>query len=113
MDNQGEKIKALVREKGLTDEDFAKMLEITRQGVHDIYKRKVIKPKQMKEILQLLGFNENSLASNLQNSEVQTDIPQSELREFYERIIKEKDAHIEDLRRMLFMMERRDTSIGN
>jgi transcriptional regulator len=104
MDNQGDKVKALVREKGLTDEEFAKMLEITRQGVHDIYKRKVIKPKQMKEILQILGFNESYLTGNLQVEE-QKEMPQSEIREFYERIIKEKDAHIEDLRRMLFLVE--------
>jgi transcriptional regulator len=107
MDNQGEKVKALVREKGLNDEDFAKMLEITRQGVHDIYKRKVIKPKQMKEILQVLGFNENLFASNLQSIEEQPAVPQSEIREFYERIIREKDAHIEDLRKMLFLIEKK------
>jgi transcriptional regulator with XRE-family HTH domain len=107
MDNQGEKIKEIVREKGLSDEEFAKMLEITRQGVHDIYKRKIIKPKQMKEILQKLGFTGSILTENLQQIEVQKDMPTYDIRDFYERIIKEKDAHIEDLRKMLFLMDKK------
>lgn len=111
MINHGEEVKRIVREKGITDEDFAKMLEITRGGVLDVYKRPRIKHKQLKEIAQKLNINyAQFLDDELPTEEKQKEIPQSEIREFYERIIKEKDAHIEDLRKMLFLMERRDTA---
>jgi transcriptional regulator with XRE-family HTH domain len=110
MVNQGEEIKKIVREKGITDEEFAKMLEITRGGVLDIYKRPRIKQKQLKEIAQKLNINYAQFLDEIPQLENTKGTLQNDAKEFYERIIRDKDVIIQLLKEKIQWLESR---IGN
>jgi transcriptional regulator with XRE-family HTH domain len=107
MNNQGEKIKEMVRQKGLTDEEFAKMLDITRQGVQDIFKRETIKPKLLSKILQILGVEESVSKESLQPEG--SIAPASSEKDLYERLLAEKERVIKMLQPVSSLMDK----IGN
>lgn len=55
-----QKLRHAIRLKGMTVEDFAKAMGVTRAGVYDMLKRKSIKPKTIEKICKVLGLQPNT-----------------------------------------------------
>lgn len=63
--NQGEKIKQLCDERGISVTQLATALEITAPGVYNLFKRDKIKGAQLKSIYEVINsFSKETLYSN-------------------------------------------------
>ena len=97
--HQGEKIKELMDETGVTVAQLSKAVPMTEQGVYNLFKRKSIKEAQYNCIIGLIA---NISKVSLVNIEEKNQTDES----MKDKLLREKDARIETLEKMLAMYEK-------
>ncbi len=100
MIHQGERLREIVRDSGITDAFLAEKLNMSRGGIQNIYLKQKIKTKQLGEVATILGMSLanieekiNSVVNSKENVNENSD-PFTYIKNLYERLITEKDSRI-------------------
>jgi transcriptional regulator with XRE-family HTH domain len=118
MTNHGKILEKLLIEKDISKSQFCNMIGVTPSNYKYYFGKEIIDNKYLDKINELLGIDLNyqepepfvsigilDAANTNKGVDLTKDLYERLLAE-KERIIKEKDAHIEDLRKMLFIQRR-------
>jgi plasmid maintenance system antidote protein VapI len=118
MTHQGERLKEIIRESGLTDNGLAEKLGISRGGVQNMYLRPKIKPQQLLALGKVLEISLEMMEQRLNQVEMNDkNVPSKidmymDLKSLYERRLNDKDAIIQLLKEKIEWLESKLRSAG-
>jgi transcriptional regulator with XRE-family HTH domain len=100
MIHQGERLREIIRDSGITDSVLAEKLNMSRGGIQNIYLKQKIKTKQLEEVASVLGMTLANIEEKINNivnckeSVNENSDPFISIKNLYERLIVEKDSRI-------------------
>lgn len=98
MNNFEGKVKRLLAEKKMTIDQLAAGIEMTKQNLHDRFKKESIDTKHLEKIADFLDVNISYFFADDDNKSLQESPAKYDL---YEEVIKAKDETIDSLKKLV------------